>query len=88
LCTRSEHYDGRLGEPLLVAKLLEYLEPRPARHHHVEHDQVRLEAARELDGLVAVPSLDDVVALRGERRADESPENLLVVADENPCRYG
>lgn len=74
---------------LLVAspQLGSDVEPGAARHHHVEHDEVRVLRLREGERLVAVPCFHELVPPVVERRAHQRPEGSLIVADEDLRRH-
>src|SRR5919206_1002915 len=59
------------------------------RHRQVEHDQLRLQPARELDRLQRVRCLsDDVECVRSEERPERLPRERVVVDDQDPHRHG
>ena len=58
------------------------LPPVDARHHQVEHDQVRLELVDDAEGDMTVWSGADIEPLMAQAERDEVGDALLVVDDE------
>ena len=78
---RREHDDFRGGRG--VAELRERRQAVEPRHREVEQDEIRLERARELDRLGAVPGLsDDVEPVLDEQRGERLARQRMVVHDQ------
>src|SRR5262249_22715876 len=59
------------------------LEPVDLRQHQVEHNEVDLPVAKELEGLLAVARLHDSEAVAFERIRQQLLDGILVVDEEN-----
>ena len=79
--------DGRGLEPRMVVDQRRRLETVHARHLHVEHGEVGLLRARELERLLAVARLRaDLEAGPLEHLTEVEADDGLVLGDENPHR--
>ena len=68
---------------------MQHAEAVQTRHHHVEHDQVRIRFGDRGERGVAVVGGQRLEAVEAERGGDEVGHVLFVVDDENPtlgCR--
>ena len=66
-----------------VAQAPRHLEPVDARHHHVEHDEVRGERLHGVERLAAVVRHLHGEVLVAQRHGHEVGDALLVVDDED-----
>ena len=88
LCASGEEDDGDVPRSLVLGELAGDAPPVEAGHHHVEKDQVRLLAASQLEGGLAVVGLEHVDAGGAEIHPAEKADRLLVVDDEDASGLG
>jgi hypothetical protein len=53
------------------------------RHHHVDNGEIRSPGKRHLDGLLAVPRLNDFVSRPLESERDEREDVRIVTGDQD-----
>src|SRR5262245_7654510 len=85
---RSDRDDRGRGEAWVGAKLLYRLDPSLARHLDIHQDEIGAVAGRGIDGLLAIASADDRVALSLEEQAEEHLHVHLIVGDQDSMRHG
>ena len=83
---RGEHEDRHAVADL--AQRPGGLQAVEARHHHVHHDGVRVDAADPGEGLGAVGGGRDVVAVELQRAAQRLADGAVVLDDEDVLRLG
>jgi len=88
LCASGEEDDGNVPRSLVLGELAGDAPPVEAGHHHVEKDQIRLLAAGQLEGGLAIVGLEHIDAGGSEIHLAEKADRLLVVDDEDAPGFG